>query len=186
MLRQNSGLRECGTAFVVFLLLFIWEMIIYGNIKLFLFSPNFHTALVLLNQSLTSPFFYFYIPRHSRPSGIVDFYSYFTTLPVFLLSFTFSATKTEKLQTSDPAIRSILTSMTSYIWSLSTSTELPHFILISFVQIKIICIALRIYYYNNVTYILKAHKKYFLFLTLILILRSLWSKFTCKIIKYIF
>jgi hypothetical protein len=85
------------------------------------------------------------------------------------------------LQTSDPAIRSILTSMTSYIWSLSTSTELPHFVLISFVQIKIICIALRIYYYNNITYILKAHKKYFLFL---IILRSLWSKFTHKSIKY--
>jgi len=94
MLRQNSVLRECGTAFVVLLLLFIWEMIIYGNTTLFLFTPNFHTALGLLNQSLTSPFFYFYIPRHSRPSGIVDFYSYFTTLPLFLLSFAFSATRT--------------------------------------------------------------------------------------------
>jgi len=94
MLRQNSGLREYGAAFVVFLLLFIWEMIIYGNTALLPFIPNFHTALVLLNQSLTSPFFYFYTPRHSRPSGIVDFYSYFTTLPVFLLSFAFSATKT--------------------------------------------------------------------------------------------
>jgi hypothetical protein len=93
MLLQTSGLRECGTTAAVFPLLFISEMIIYGNTTLFFFTPNFHTVLVLLNQSLTTSFSYSYIRWHPRPSGIVDFYSYFTILPVFLLSSVFSVTR---------------------------------------------------------------------------------------------